>query len=704
MSSSSKYLCVAALMLCASGLFGATAPVSITDRATGIEVTFQPDGRYLISTRIAEWKFSGSINQPVAAMIIHEGTDHVAAYREIVVDYEQEGLKQASIRLYSGKPVVLFSIKYAQAAGNTAMFPKLDSYPKTPYHVSYRGQFGKYSFNKFGVDSPWVFFDRAHHAFILSPASDFLVSATTRDSSRAIGSGIDSRIANLPEGFTHSTILVVEEGINRAFETWGSALAKLRGKAQARDEDDPILSHLGYWTDNGATYYYKYDPALGYEKTLLAIRDEFLRKGVPLGYLQLDSWFYPKGAHADWKKFDGIYEYQADKELFPDGLKSFQQQLGIPLVTHSRWVDEKSPYRTRYQMSGNVVVDPAYWKSAASYLHEGGVTTYEQDWLDERAQAAFNLHDPAAFMDEMAHALDERNLTIQYCMPLPRHYLQSTEYGNVTTIRTSHDRFERSRWDEFLFGARLAGSLGLRPWADVFMSDERNNLLLATLSTGPVGVGDRIGSVNRENLLQAVRADGVIVRPDAPLVPTDQVFVDDARKRQLPMLASAYTDFGVLKAFYVLAYARGHEKTIEFTPASLGLHTRAYVFDYSSDKGTVLEADRTFTESLKKDCAYYIVVPIGQSGIAFLGDRNQFVSLGRQRVSQLSDDGKLRVTIQFAAGENSRTLHGYSGTAPVIRAVKGKTAAVTYDSAVRRFTVSVSPDSGGSAELEIASH
>jgi hypothetical protein len=287
---------------------------------------------------------------------------------------------------------------------------------------------------------------------------------------------------------------------------------------------------------------------------------------------------------------------------------------------------------------------------------------------------------------------------------LPRHYLQSTEYGNVTTIRTSHDRFERSRWDEFLFGARLAGSLGLRPWADVFMSEERDNLLLATLSTGPVGVGDRIGSVNREGLLQAVRGDGVIVRPDAPLVPTDQVFVEEAQKRQRPMIASAYTDFGTLKAFYVLAYARGHEKTIAFTPASLGLHTRAYVFDYFSGKGTALEADRAFTESLKKDCAYYIIVPIGQSGTAFLGDRDQFVSLGKQRISRLSDDGRLRVTIQFAAGENSRTVHGYSPTSPVISAIKGKTTAVRYDSAVQRFTVSVLPDSGGSAELEIASH
>jgi len=116
----------------------------------------------------------------------------------------------------------------------------------------------------------FYFFDDARSTFILSPASDFLISATTRASSQSqsqeTASGIDSRITTLPEGFAHSTILVVEQGINRAFETWGGALARLQGKAQVANDAEPILAKVGYWTDNGATYYYKYEPSLGYEK------------------------------------------------------------------------------------------------------------------------------------------------------------------------------------------------------------------------------------------------------------------------------------------------------------------------------------------------------------------------------------------------------------------------------------------------------
>jgi hypothetical protein len=693
----------AALVLCTCGLVGATAPVSIADRSSGIGVTFEPDGQYVISTAIADWKFGGGLGRPVTAIVVRQGSDGVGAYQEIVADYAQGGARQASIRVYSGKPVVLFSIKYFCAANNTSPFPTLASYPKTAYHLSYLGEFARHSFDKLGVDTPWVFFDGARNAFILSPASDFLISTITRSSSREIASAIDTRIATLPEGFAHSTVLVVEAGINQAFETWGRALAGLQGKTRAATNADPILAKVGYWTDNGAAYYYNYEPSLGYEKTLLAIRDEFLEKGVPLGYLQLDSWFYPKGTGADWKKSDGIYEYIADKDLFPDGLKSFQHQLGIPLVTHSRWIDRRSPYHGRYHMSGNVVVDPRYWETVASYLQDAHVLTFEQDWLDERARPAFNLHDPEAFMDNMAVALQEQKLTMQYCMPLPRHYLQGTKYENLTTIRASHDRFERHKWDWFLYGSRLAGSLDVHPWTDVFMSDELNSLLLATLSTGPVGVGDPIGAVNRENLLRAIRADGVIVKPDTPLVPTDQTLIEDAQGLKRPMLATASTVFGTLNAFYIVAYTRGYQKTISFTPESLDLHTRVYVFDYFSRTGTVLGPDTTFTDRLRKGFAYFIVVPIGQSGIAFLGDLDQLVSLGKQRVSQLSDDGTVRLTVQFAQGEQSRTLHGYSPTSPLIKPLRGKAGVAVYDSATHRFTVSVLPDSDGSAELEIGS-
>ncbi len=348
---------------------------------------------------------------------------------------------------------------------------------------------------------------------MLSPADNFLVSRMNESPGGAAEIRIAQRIQTLPAGFSHSTLLVFDKGVNQAFSVWGSALLALGGKLRAANDANVVLAKLGYWTDNGARYYYKFDPQLGYAGTLLAVRDQFAKLGVPLGYMQLDSWWYPKGVNARWNSVssalpDGEYTYRADKELFPDGLAAFQQSLGLPMVTHARWISTASPYRTQFKMSGNVVLDPAFWKSTSEYLAAAGVVTYEQDWLDHNAQTELNLQDPQSFLENMSQAMLSKGITIQYCMPLPSHYMASTQYSNVQTIRTSDDRFDREKWDSFLYDSRLATAVGLWPWTDVFFSNELPNLILSTLSAGPVGVGDALGETNAHNLAAAVRADG----------------------------------------------------------------------------------------------------------------------------------------------------------------------------------------------------
>jgi hypothetical protein len=187
---------------------------------------------------------------------------------------------------------------------------------------------------------------------------------------------------------------------------------------------------------------------------------------------------------------------------------------------------------------------------------------------------------------------------MQYWMPLPRDYLQSTLYQNLITTRVSGDRFDRNRWDESLYDSRLASALGEWPWVDVFMSNEIDNLLLATLSAGIVGVGDPIGRESRSALMQSVRPDGVIVKPDSPLVPLDQTYLGEASGAMPPMVASTFTQHGPLRAAYVFAYARGAQspQTIAFTPAELGIaSSTCYVYDYFTRKGTLLRCGDSFT-------------------------------------------------------------------------------------------------------------
>src|SRR5581483_6895160 len=200
--------------------------------------------------------------------------------------------------------------------------------------------------------------------------------------------------------------LTLGTGANATFATWGGALMALGGKKPIADDADDTLNKLGYWTDNGATYYYNYNSSQGYQGTLESVAKDFAGKGVPLGYMQLDSWWYPKGSSDSWQgngtNRGGEYTYRAAPALFPNGLAAFHQQLGLPLITHARWIDTSSPYRQQYTMSGDVITDPSFWNSTMSYLKSAGVVTYEQDWLSAQAQPNYNLNDPNAFMGNMA--------------------------------------------------------------------------------------------------------------------------------------------------------------------------------------------------------------------------------------------------------------------------------------------------------------
>jgi len=675
---------------------------TVHEASVGITMTVEHDGRYSIQSADPNLVFTGKLPTPASALATSDGHDGIGDYREISFTFGAG--REGSIRTYEGRAAVLFTDRHTAASANDGGFPKLSASPAAPWHLSFLGKWAAFNFDLSGPEGPWVNFDDAGHAFILSPASDFMVANLNHTADGAFESRVDPRISRIPEGFAHRTLLVVANGINHAFDTWGRALTDLNGKKRPTNDYDPTLESLGYWTDNGAGYYYDYESELGYTGTLLAMKDEFAKAGVSLGYMQMDSWWYPKGETGEWNHFYpwtpvGITRYEAHPALFPNGLGGFQKDLGLPLITHARWIDSKSPYRQKYKMSNNVIVDPAYWMSVGNYLRDAGVFAYEQDWLDEQATANYTIDDQNAFMDDMALLGEKFGLSMQYCMATPRHFLQSTKYDTLTTIRVSEDRFTRDKWDQFFYSSRLASAVGVYPFTDVFRSTEKNHLLIATLSAGIVGIGDRIGEVNGDNLLYAVRPDGVIVKPDVPAVPTDESILNDAHNAGEPLVSFTYTDHGPMRALYVFAHPRTEDRTATFTPASLGLGGNVYVYDWFAGRGFRISGDDPWTKPIHGNPAYLVVVPVGKSGIALLGDLGKFVPLGKKRVSELSDNGVLDATLAFAAGEHSITIEGWAKSKPFAIAVQGKLGPLTFDEDSGRFQVEIFPGKSGTARI-----
>lgn len=703
----------ASLLLVSTGFVACSSQMLAQDPAgeqtvknEALQATMKADGTYELDFLATGWKLEGKFPGKPGDLHVADGSDAIGRYHEVSANTKQRAER---IRLYDALPVALFrDQRKTKDSDNVDPFPTFRSLPQGLSRFSFQQRnFGLYEFGKLGPEGPWILFDKQSHAMILSPADHFLVASLEQLPDGSVDSRIVPTIQRMPLGFTHDTLIATGTGIQQVFATWGSALLALGGKPRPANNADVTLAKLGYWTDNKTAYYYKFDPSLGYAGTLLAVRDEFRRLGVPLGYMQLDSWFYPKGPLNRWDTLgDGLEfgenEYRADKTLFPDGLDAFHQALGLPMVTHARWVSPQSPYRTQYRMSGNVVIDPRFWTATADYLHNAGVVTYEQDWLDENAHAMPNLTEPQMFLGDMAKAMAADGMSVQYCMPLPSDYMASTLYPSVQTIRTSGDGFERSKWDTFLYDSQMASALGVWPWTDAFFSNDLGNLIISTLSAGPVGVGDAIGQVNVKNLMAVVRADGAIIKPDTPLLPIDATYQSDAIGRRAPMVAAATTSFGDLRYQYVFAYPRTASDTqVTVSLHDLGVSGPVFAYNWQTHQGELIPANGSLTMEFNDGWAYQVLAPLSPDGIALLGDTAKITPMGRARFAAVQQNQGLTTTVAFSQKEGPQTLSGYAARPPRVKALSGKVQDFHYDAAAHIFTVSVVPGESRQAELQI---
>ena len=706
-------------------------------------------GDYVVSGPVPGWQFRGSTRSPVQDLVHAASSDALGPFHSLRFNWSWNGVTvTGEIKTYDQRPVARFQLTYdtRPAPHPQLKFPDFTSLPAGLHVFSYRDlMFAPPQFAAGNYGTPWLLFDDHFNAAIISPAGGYQVTGLTGDGQKTAGVSLDAEVDLVPVGYSVSSILVLGTGIGRVYDDWGAALNLIQGRSQPSNEADDSLRYLGYWTDAGAYYYRTFDPKLGYPGTLQAEIQHLHSSGIPVHYLQLDSWWYQKGdvgpdnmpsrpqrpgagatgpgttgpgttqggrpvfPPARWNAGGGIWLYEAADTLFPQGLQAFHQQVDMPFVTHSKYMGPDSPYHGTYLISGIAPIDPKYWSHIASYLHDSGAVIYEQDWLDyiqEYSGFEANLTLGDEFFDNMASAMKAQGINMQYSMAKPRNFLQGSRYSNLTTIRVSGDRFYRTRWHEFLFTSQLAGALGIWPWADNANSQDVNAILLQTLSAGPVGFGDELGKESKQNLLQAARSDGVIVKPDAPLVPIDADYLDGALGRNAPTLGYTYTAQGDTTTAYVFAFAQTPEdrKAVHFRAHDVGLDGAMAVYDYFAPKMTLVPAGGVFNGELEADDAsFYISASPGKSGIAFLGDRDDFVGTGRMRIASINDSPQqLEATVLFAQAESEITLHGYAKFEPQVTAHGGHAGDLHYDAATGEFDVSISPDANAPAAAQTA--
>ena len=85
-------------------------------------------------------------------------------------------------------------------------------------------------------------------------------------------------------------VMVAGNTFDEAFSKWGSALRKYHGKSVDGIQRDVARKYLGYWTDNGAYYYYNTIPDNDYENTLMTLKKTFEEeeeKKLPVQYIEV---------------------------------------------------------------------------------------------------------------------------------------------------------------------------------------------------------------------------------------------------------------------------------------------------------------------------------------------------------------------------------------------------------------------------------
>ena len=231
-------------------------------------------------------------------------------------------------------------------------------------------------------------------------------------------------------------------------------------------------------------------------------------------------------------------------------------------------------------------------------------------------------------------------------------------------MRVSDDRFDRNRWDTFLYTSRLASAVGVWPWADVFMSTRTRQPAAGDAVGGVVGVGDALGAVNADNVRRVMRADAVLIKPDVPLVPTDESIVAEAQAHQVAHGGLDVYRPRSVETLYVFAYARdGAPQSVAFSPARLGVAGATYVYDVFGDTGRVLNARRLVHDHGRRAARTSSRRPLARRASPSWATRERSCRSGKKRISDWSDDGTVHATVSSQAGEQAVTLHGYAPSA-----------------------------------------
>jgi Raffinose synthase or seed imbibition protein Sip1 len=503
------------------------------------------------------------------------------------------------------------------------------------------------------------------HVVLLAPIDHFheqIIAVTER----GLMWGWHGDLDRVPNGFATTLGIYEASTATEALSQWRQDLAI--DPDLGRPASNPLSTHISYWTDNGAAYWYRTELQRTISESVVDVVETLRAEGVPVRAVELDSWFYPHTTlrpiaeigYPEEVPPTGAETWTPRADAFPpppaveaqnsfDPIEIFADRLGRPpLVLHARHIAPTSSYvsnRDDWWIDDLAAHprDPAFFRRWFDDAARWGATCIEQDWMLMYWFGVRELRAVPGRAAEWQRALNDHaratGVDLLWCMATPADLMLASGLDRVIAVRTCDDyRFADDPaflWTWFLTVNRLANVLGLSAFKDCFFSssdvtDESDAIdgdqhaeleaLLAAMSGGPVGIGDRIGRTDRDIVMRTCDDNGRIRRVDRALAVTDECLFGGPARGDGLMWATTTSTAGEQTWTYVVAINTALERRT--------IHDRFELTDerlvYDWRAGTGQHIDMITVEVDPRDWALFVVCPNGSQSI---GDVTKYVTV-----------------------------------------------------------------------------
>ena len=392
-------------------------------------------------------------------------------------------------------------------------------------------------------------------AMVVSPLDHYEVSPLSIvDTPNGVGicRGVHGAVDQIPRGTVTSTIVAFGDEPFSTMRSWGDILLSISGKQRPGPLSGLVLSQLGYWNNYGAYYSELLHPID--EEVLLSLGEYFKEEDIPIGYFGLDLW-YPHDRVGFAKA------YRADRGRFPSGLSKIKARTGIPFFLHLSGFDSENEYRNDFAFQQADGAACPQERQFYNYLgrklkeEEGAIGVWHdhiRHYQERIPELRTSLSGAEDWFSMMADGLAENDIPVMLSDPTVGFLLASSRATNIVSSRSGDDylvkqegqlaqldeeaaaRYKRIPTQRLIVDRFLVGwlhyCLGLLPFHDVFITnsvhpdgfaepDASSEALMRALSAGPIGVGDKLGQIDREVVNRLVFTDGILAKPDRPLRP-----------------------------------------------------------------------------------------------------------------------------------------------------------------------------------------